>query len=86
MIIPAEITAKHRVNQQDVFRAATQGKGTLPVTGLEDAVFEFATVANDHIITARDMLKETGGRVPAEAMPIFLTAVRSCPPRTRLCQ
>ncbi|KAF7985495.1 hypothetical protein HWV62_3693 [Athelia sp. TMB] len=77
MVIPAEITAKHKVNQQDVFRAATQGKGkgTLPVTGLEDAVFEFATVANDHTITARDMLKETGGQVPAEAMPIFLTAV-----------
>lgn len=80
MIIPAEITAKHGVNQQDVFKLASEGtkgkgKDDVAVKGLEEAVFEFATVANDHIITARDMLKETGGKVPPEAMPVFLGGV-----------
>lgn len=79
MVIPAEITAKHRLNQQEVFKIAAQGKAMDAVSakGLEDAVFEFATVANDHVITARDMLKGTGGKVPAEAMPVFLSGVRS---------
>lgn len=69
MIIPAEITAKHSVNQQEVF---TKGGSS---NGLEDAVFELATVANDHLLTARDTFKETGGRVPTEAMPVFSAAV-----------
>ncbi|OAX44294.1 hypothetical protein K503DRAFT_729622 [Rhizopogon vinicolor AM-OR11-026] len=69
MVIPAEITAKHGVNQQEVF---TKGGSS---HGLEDAVFELATVANDHLLTARDTFKETGGRVPSEAMPVFLAAI-----------
>lgn len=80
MVIPAEITAKHGVNQDAVFRVAAEGpkdkgKGKVEIKGLEEAVFEFATVANDHIITARDMFKETGGKVPASAMPVFLSGV-----------
>jgi len=81
MIIPAEITAKHRVIQDEVFRLAVEGHENqgLPrkqsVKGLEEAVFEFATVANDHIITARDMFKDTAGKVPVEAMPIFLSGI-----------
>ncbi|KAG1829803.1 isoprenoid synthase domain-containing protein [Suillus variegatus] len=43
--------------------------------GLEDAVFELATVANDHLLTARDMFKESGGRVPPDAMPVFSAAI-----------
>jgi NADH dehydrogenase [ubiquinone] 1 alpha subcomplex assembly factor 6 len=72
MIIPAEITAKHGVSQEDVFRFGPQAQG------IEDAVFEFATVANDHLITAREMFKEEGmdGKVPPGAMPIFLAGVR----------
>ncbi|EIW80953.1 hypothetical protein CONPUDRAFT_123770 [Coniophora puteana RWD-64-598 SS2] len=69
MVIPAEITAKHGVSQEEVFRTRKSSPK------LEDAVFEFATIANDHLLTAREMFKETGGKVPAEAMPIFLTAV-----------
>jgi NADH dehydrogenase [ubiquinone] 1 alpha subcomplex assembly factor 6 len=69
MIIPAEITAKHGVNQQQVFTKGETSKA------LEDAVFEFATIANDHLITARDMFQETGGMVPQEAMPVFAAAV-----------
>ncbi|KAH7921918.1 hypothetical protein BV22DRAFT_1018419 [Leucogyrophana mollusca] len=69
MVIPAEITAKHGVNQQRIFTERDSSKA------LEDAVFEFATVANDHLITARDMFKETGNRVPQEAMPVFSAAI-----------
>ncbi|TFK52614.1 hypothetical protein OE88DRAFT_1657972 [Heliocybe sulcata] len=67
MVIPAEITAKHRVNQEEVFRKGPEADG------LPDAVFEFATVANDHLITAREMFSNTG--VHKEAMPVFLGAI-----------
>lgn len=70
MVIPASITAKHGVNQEDVFRRGPAAEG------INDAVYEFAVVANDHLITAREMFKEDGGyRVPTEAMPVFLGAV-----------
>ncbi|KAI0056570.1 hypothetical protein BV25DRAFT_1565467 [Artomyces pyxidatus] len=69
MVIPAEITAKHGVSQEDVFRRGPAAPG------LDDAVFEFATVANDHIITARDMFKDTGGKVPRVAMPVFSAGI-----------
>lgn len=69
MVIPAEITAKHGVNQEEVFRKGGDAKG------IDDAVFEFATLANDHMLTARDMFKETGGKVADAATPIFLSAI-----------
>lgn len=69
IVIPAEITAKHGVNQQEVL---TKGKTS---KALEDAVFEFATIANDNLLTARSMFQETGGKVPEEAMPVFAAAV-----------
>ncbi|KAF9220959.1 hypothetical protein BS17DRAFT_292885 [Gyrodon lividus] len=69
MMIPAEITARHGVNQQQVFIRGDTCKA------LEDAVFEFATIANDNLITARNMFKGTGGKVPKEAMPIFAAAI-----------
>ncbi|KAF5323872.1 hypothetical protein D9611_008257 [Ephemerocybe angulata] len=71
MVIPAEITAKHGVNQEEVFRTGPHA------AGIEEAVFEFATIANDHLITAREMLNADGmgGRVPPPAIPIFLSAV-----------
>ena len=70
MVIPAEITARHGVQQEDVFRHGGDAKG------IDEAVFEFATVANDHLITAREMFKdEVEGKVPRQAMPVFLTAV-----------
>jgi NADH dehydrogenase [ubiquinone] 1 alpha subcomplex assembly factor 6 len=65
MVIPAEITAKRGVSQEDVFRKGPAAKG------IEDAVFDFATIANDNMITAREMFKEGAGRVPADAMPVF---------------
>ena len=70
MVIPAELTARHGVRQEDVFRRGGNADG------ISDAVFEFATVANDHLITARDMFdKETGGKVPGPVVPVFLFAV-----------
>lgn len=68
MVIPAEITAKHGVSQEEVFRTGPNAHG------IQDAVFEFATLANDHLITARDMLDN---RAPPRAMPVFLAGV-SC--------
>ncbi|CAM0140160.1 unnamed protein product [Umbelopsis sp. WA50703] len=64
LILPAEVTAKHNVVQEDVFR---QGHAE----GLEDAVFEVATAAHDHLLTARSMLKS----VPPSAMPVLISAV-----------
>ena len=85
MVIPAEITAKHGVNQETVFRSIRDGKMDAEENGkkLEEAVFEFATIANDHVLTAREMFGE-GGKVPARAMPLFLSMVSSplCDSRT----
>lgn len=71
MVIPAEITAKHGVKQEDVFRYGPQAEG------MQDAAFEFATFANDHLITAREKFREEGmeGKVPPRAMPVFLVGV-----------
>ena len=76
MVIPAEITAKHGVNQEVVFRSIGGGGVDAEENGrrLEEAVFELATVANDHVLTAREMFKE-GGKVPARVMPLFVSMV-----------
>ncbi|KAK0201903.1 Squalene/phytoene synthase [Desarmillaria ectypa] len=73
MIIPAEITAKHRVVQEDVFRKGGDARG------IEDAAFELATLTNDHLQTARSMFKEDGfeGKVPRTVMPVFMAGVCS---------
>ncbi|KAJ3575339.1 hypothetical protein NP233_g1152 [Leucocoprinus birnbaumii] len=68
-VIPAEITSKHGVRQEELFRKGPEAQG------IEDAVFDFATLANDHMITARSMLKDVGGKVPGGAMPVFLAGV-----------
>ncbi|TDL17871.1 hypothetical protein BD410DRAFT_793908 [Rickenella mellea] len=72
MVIPASITAKHGVNQEEVFRRGPEANG------IEDAVYEFAVVANDHLLTARGMFKEGESakmKVPSEAIPVILGAV-----------
>jgi NADH dehydrogenase [ubiquinone] 1 alpha subcomplex assembly factor 6 len=69
MVIPAEVTAKHGVSQEEVFR---KGPGA---AGLDNAVYEFATAANDHMLTAREMFTEVGGKVPKVAMPVFAAGV-----------
>ncbi|KAI7858254.1 isoprenoid synthase domain-containing protein [Circinella umbellata] len=64
MVLPAQITAKYNISQEEVFRNGH-------VEGLEDAVFEVATAANDHLLTARSMLKS----VPSDAFPVVLSAI-----------
>ncbi|KAJ8080579.1 hypothetical protein PM082_017413 [Marasmius tenuissimus] len=70
MVIPAEITAKHGLVQEEVFRKGGEAHG------IDDAVYEFATLANDHLITARSMFnEEPKGKIPQEAMAVFLAGV-----------
>lgn len=71
MVIPASITAKYQVNQEEVFRHGGDA------ANIVDAVYDFAVVANDHLITAREMFKSENGamNVPKAAMPVFLNAV-----------
>lgn len=49
--LPLDIMARTGVREEDVFRAGAEAPG------LRDAVFEVATRASDHLITARQMLK-----------------------------
>ncbi|KAG5915073.1 hypothetical protein E4U42_000161 [Claviceps africana] len=51
LLLPLDILAQAGVKEEEVFR---QGPGA---HGLQDAVFAVATRANDHLITAREMLK-----------------------------
>ncbi|KAJ6584984.1 Squalene/phytoene synthase [Mycena capillaripes] len=67
--IPLDICARHGVKQEEVFR---QGGNA---AGVDAAVYDFAVLANDHLLTAREVFKGTGGRVPAVAMPVFLTGI-----------
>ncbi|KAF9533111.1 isoprenoid synthase domain-containing protein [Crepidotus variabilis] len=72
LVIPAEITSKHKTVQEEVFRYGPEANG------IEDAVFDFATLAHDHLVTARSMLvneEGTNGKIPKEAMPVFVAAV-----------
>ncbi|PHH59102.1 hypothetical protein CDD81_3797 [Ophiocordyceps australis] len=50
-LLPLEVMAEHGVKEEEVFR---QGPAA---HGLQDAVFTVATRANDHLLTAKDMLK-----------------------------
>ncbi|CCM03530.1 uncharacterized protein FIBRA_05664 [Fibroporia radiculosa] len=71
MVIPAEITARHGVSQEEVFRRGGHA------VGIEDAVFEFATIANDNLLTSKEMFNHAGldGKIPWRARPAFLSAV-----------
>lgn len=51
VLLPLDIMAESGVKEEDVLR---YGSGA---AGLKDAVFTVATRANDHLITAREMLK-----------------------------
>ncbi|KAL9091964.1 MAG: hypothetical protein Q9159_001109 [Coniocarpon cinnabarinum] len=49
--LPLDVMAKHNVREHEVLK-----KG-IEAAGLRDAIFEVATRANDHLITAREMVK-----------------------------
>ncbi|GAB7345598.1 hypothetical protein MBLNU457_3897t1 [Dothideomycetes sp. NU457] len=51
VLLPLDIMAQYGVREEDVLRSGGSAKG------LKDAVFAVATRANDHLITAREMLK-----------------------------
>nr|GAT60281.1 predicted protein [Mycena chlorophos] len=67
--LPLDICARHGVKQEEVFRRGGDA------SGIDAAVYDVAVLANDHLLTARDMFKESGGKVPGLAMPVFLAAV-----------
>jgi len=67
--IPLDVCARHGVKQEDVFRHGGEA------VGVDAAVFEIAVLANDHLLTAREVFKDTAGRVPPVAMPVFLAGV-----------
>lgn len=51
VLLPLDIMAEHGVREYDVLKSGAEAPG------LRDAVFAVATRANDHLITARDLLK-----------------------------
>ena len=51
VLLPLDVMADIGVREEDVFRQGSNANG------LRDAVFHVATRANDHILTARQMLK-----------------------------
>jgi len=51
VILPLDIMAEAGVKEEDIFRHGAEAPG------LKDAIFTVATRANDHLITAREMLK-----------------------------
>jgi NADH dehydrogenase [ubiquinone] 1 alpha subcomplex assembly factor 6 len=51
VMLPLDVMARHGVREEQVLRQGADAPG------LRDAVFEVATRASDHLITAREMLK-----------------------------
>ena len=51
VLLPLDVMAQAGVKEEDVFRLGAEAPG------LKDAIFTVATRANDHLITAREMLK-----------------------------
>ncbi|KAH8902997.1 hypothetical protein BR93DRAFT_226206 [Coniochaeta sp. PMI_546] len=59
LLLPLDVMAQVGLREEDVFRKGPDAEG------LQDAVFKVATRANDHLITAREMLKNLqAGRDP----------------------
>ncbi|KAF8458552.1 Squalene/phytoene synthase-domain-containing protein [Kalaharituber pfeilii] len=52
VLLPVEVCAKHGLRQEDVLREGGAAKG------LKDVIFEIATRANDHLLTADMMIKD----------------------------
>ena len=83
MPIPTEITAKHDVSHEDVFRYGSNAKG------VSDAVFEFACIAKEELDVARTIFAEGNNagnkslhvKVPEEVLPVFLSGVRDLNPK-----
>ncbi|KAI9485367.1 MAG: isoprenoid synthase domain-containing protein [Benjaminiella poitrasii] len=63
LVLPAEISAKYGIVQENVFRGE--------IDGMEDAIFDVATAAYDHLLTARSLVNQ----IPTEAFPALLSSV-----------
>ena len=69
--IPTDVCSKFNLRQEDLFRSRE-------VPGLEDATFEVATRANDHLISANVKLQAlTKTQENKEATAVFLNAIPS---------
>ncbi|CCG81103.1 Putative uncharacterized protein [Taphrina deformans PYCC 5710] len=68
--LPTDICTAHNLRQQDLLR-------TRDVDGLQDAMFEVATRANDHLISAKVKIRDLKERpeVVKDANAVFLNAV-----------
>lgn len=51
LLLPLDVMAEAGLREEDVYRRGPQAEG------FQDAIFKIATRANDHLITAREMLK-----------------------------
>ncbi|KAF9083632.1 NADH dehydrogenase (ubiquinone) complex I, assembly factor 6 [Mortierella sp. AD031] len=65
MIIPAEITAKHNLSQEALFRNPTI------TPALQDSTLEVATAAHVHLATAQSYM----GNLPREALPVLMAGI-----------
>ncbi|KAF9584958.1 NADH dehydrogenase (ubiquinone) complex I, assembly factor 6 [Lunasporangiospora selenospora] len=65
MIIPAEITAKHNLSQEALFRKPTI------TPALQDATLEVATAAHVHLATAQSYMTN----LPKEALPVLMAGI-----------
>ena len=68
MVVPAEITAKHGVSQEAVFRHGGEAKG------MGDAVYAFATLGNEHLMMAREAFRGED-KEKTRALGVFLAGV-----------
>lgn len=71
VLLPVDICAQHGLRQEDVIRRGGEAEG------LKDVIFTIATRANDHLITAREMLEKASDEGKGPAFSTFLPAV-SC--------
>lgn len=69
VVLPLDACAEHGLRQEDVLRVGGAAEG------LKDAVFRIATLANDHLITARKTLEEAGREASGVAFSSFMHAV-----------
>ncbi|KAF9433432.1 NADH dehydrogenase (ubiquinone) complex I, assembly factor 6 [Entomortierella beljakovae] len=65
MIIPAEITAKHNLSQEALFRNPTI------TPALQDATLEVATAAHVHLATAQSYMDN----LPGSALPVLMAGI-----------
>lgn len=69
VVLPVDMCVEHGLRQEDLIRSGGQAEG------LRDVVFAIATRANDHLITARKMIKEAGDEATGVAFDTYLPAV-----------